>query len=77
MHNHQHVVKRQGCKRKLTAMSASVALGKGANQLDLADCCRPGEGMGVAEGDAEVDDGKKLSSADDRARVIVGLCGMG
>lgn len=59
-------------------MSASEALGKGANQLDLTDCCRPGEGMGVAEGDVDTDDeGKKLSSADDRARVTVGLCGMG
>lgn len=77
MIEHQHIIKRQGGKCKLTAMSASEALGKGANQLILADCCRPGEGMGVVEGDAAVDEGKKLSSADDRARVTVGRCGMG
>lgn len=59
-------------------MSDSEALGKGANQLILADCCRPGEGRGVAEGDVAADDeGKKLKNADDRACDIVGRCGRG
>jgi hypothetical protein len=78
MMEYQHIVKRTNINAKLTAMSDSEALGKGANQLILADCCRPGEGKGVAEGEVDADaEGKKLSSADDKARDTVGRCGMG
>lgn len=65
---------------QLTAMSDSEALGRGANQDILLDCWRPGDGIGVAEGDVDAEEpaeGKKLNSADDRVRDTVGLCGMG
>jgi len=59
--------------KTLTAISDSFALGNGANQPIFAEDCSPGEGNGVADGDVLADaEGKKLNSADDRARVIVG-----
>lgn len=62
----------------LTAISDSLALGNGANQPIFAEDCSPGEGNGVADGDVLADaEGKKLNSADDRARVIVGRWGVG
>lgn len=59
-------------------MSTSLSLGNGANQPIFALLCNPGEGKGVADGEEPAEaEGKKLSSADDRARVIVGRCGVG
>jgi len=65
-------------QKQLTAISDSSALGNGANQPIFAEDCSPGEGNGVADGDVLADaEGKKLNSADDRARVIVGRWGVG
>ena len=63
---------------KLTAISTSLSLGNGANQPIFAEDCSPGEGNGVADGEVPADEeGNKLKSAVDRARVIVGRCGVG